>query len=481
MRHLLAQPKGLYPLCFTELWERFGFYTIQAILILYLTKGLGYPDEYAYLLYGTFTSLVYFTPVLGGYLADRFLGFNQSITWGGILFVIGYAMMAIPSEHALFLGMSIVIVANGLFKPNVSSMVGDLYSEEDPRRDSGYTIFYMGINIGALLPPLFTGTLVDHFGWNWGFLVASFGLVIGLVTYFSQRKRLSAFGPMPKTSPLHQHKLYYIPFFIGLILAIILLHILFFVPKQTNLLLIGASLLVFFTVLYYLFKEGPLQRRKLWACLLLILISVGFWAVYVQTFTSLTLFADRNMSKEFLGLTIDAEFTQFFNPFFIIALSPFLSWFWIWLDNRSKNPSTPMKFALGIFCLALGFSILGAATRFLYPSGLASPWWLVTSYFLQTMGELLISPIGLAMITRLAPRHLVGMMMGVWFLTQAAAFAIGGSLATWADVPKGLTGAASLAIYSNAFLKFGALSFVLALIAFALVPYIKKLIHEKVV
>ncbi len=240
--------------------------------------------------------------------------------------------------------------------------------------------------------------------------------------------------------------------------------------------LVLGSLATIAAVLYFLFREQPEQRRKLIACLILILISVGFWALYNQTYTSLMLFADRNMSKEWLGMTIDAEFTQFFNPFFIVLLSPILSWLWVRLDKKGRDPSTPMKFSLGVLCMAVGFLFLGGGIYFFHSSGESSPWWLIVSYFIQTVGELLLSPIGLAMVTRLTPRHLVGMMMGVWFLTLSAAFAIGGWLATLSDVPKETTGNASLMIYTHAFLIYGAISVVLAGISFALVPYLKRLI-----
>ena len=214
------------------------------------------------------------------------------------------------------------------------------------------------------------------------------------------------------------------------------------------------------------------------ACLILTVISIGFWAVYNQTFTSLMLFADRNMSKELLGFTIDAEFTQFFNPFFIIVLSPILSWLWLHLHNKNKNPSTPLKFSVGILCMAIGYFVLGGGVLTFNVDGNASPWWLILSYFIQTVGELLISPIGLAMVTRLTPRHLVGLMMGVWFLTQSAAFAIGGGLATISDVPKEITGTVSLEIYGHAFIAYGLISLVLAVIGFALIPFLNKLIGE---
>lgn len=196
------QPRGLYLLFFTELWERFGFYTLQTIIILYMTKGLQLSDTNAYLLYGTFTSMLYLTPVVGGYLADRYLGFQRAIIVGGILLTVGYLLTAIPNDQFFFLGLSVIIVANGLFKPNVSSIVGELYRQGDPRRDGGFTLFYMGMNLGSLIPPLITGWIVATYGWHAGFLLAAFGMFIGLIAFLVGRRRLRSSGVMPATSPL---------------------------------------------------------------------------------------------------------------------------------------------------------------------------------------------------------------------------------------------------------------------------------------
>lgn len=475
-----SQPRGLYLLFFTELWERFGFYTLQTIIILYMTKALLMTDDKAYLLYGAFSSMLYLTPVLGGYIADKYLGFQRAIIIGGALLTIGYLITAIPGTRFFFLGLSVIIVANGLFKPNVSSIVGDLYRPGDARRDGGFTLFYMGINIGSLLPPLFTGYLVNKYGWHSGFLVAAFGMAIGLVTFIVGKSRLRSSGALPAMSPLHVRKeavTFYSLFYIGIAICIGAMMFLFRFPKETDLLLSIASLVILLIVIYFLLKEKPAQRNKMIACLILILISVGFWAIYNQTFTSLMLYADRNMSPQFLGFTIDAEFTQFFNPFFIVLLSPILSRLWISLNKKKSNPSTPIKFSFGVLFMALGFYFLGFGGIYFGQNGETSSYWLVGSYFLQTIGELLLSPIGLSMITVLSPKHLVGLMMGVWFLTQAAAFAIGGGLATLASVPTKTTPIASLAIYDKAFIIYGSFALALAILSFILVPYLKKLIH----
>lgn len=473
------QPKGLYSLFLTELWERFGFYTVQTILVLYLISKLGYSDKSAYLLYGTFSSLLYLTPFIGGFLADRYLGFRRCVILGGILLCIGYAIMGLPSVKALFIGLSIIIAGNGLFKPNVSSLLGSFYRGTDPRREGGFTIFYMGINIGGMLPPLFIGAFVAAYSWGSGFLLAALGMVFSLSIFFFTRKLLEKQGNIPEKSPLRakKNKKFYGWLFLGIIASIALCHLLFYYPEEADFFLIVATLAILGTLLFFLFKERADQRKKLIACLILIALSIGFWAIYMQTFTSLILFAQRNIHKEIFGIPINAEFTLFFNPFFIIALSPLFSRLWTWLEMKRINPSIPFKFSLGILCIGIGFLVLSIGTRCCNTDGIASLWWLICSYFIQTIGELLLSPIGLAMITRLAPARLVGTMMGVWFMTLAAAFAIGGPLATLANIPKGTPTAQSLVIYDHAFLIYAGIALTLTVLSFSLVPYLKRLIE----
>lgn len=475
-----GHPKGLYLLFFTELWERFGYYTMTTIIVLYMVHSLKFSDSHADLLFGAFSALLYLTPALGGYLADRYMGFQKAIIWGGVLLTLGYLITAIPGDPGLFfLGLAVLIVANGLFKPNVSSIVGELYGRNDPRRDGGFTLFYMGINIGSLIPPIFIGWVVAHYGWHIGFLFAALGMVIGMVTFLIGRSRLQSKGTMPDYSPLKKNQKnigFYALLMIGILASIGLFQLCFKYAAYTNIVVVFGSIVIFGVVVYFLCKEKRAQRNKMIASLILIAISVGFWALYNQTFSSLMLFANRNMDMNLLGFKINAEFTQFFNPFFIIALSPLISRFWVKAASKNKNPSTPMKFALGVLFMALGFLLLAVGANYFGHAGLTSPWWLVISYFLQTIGELLLSPVGLAMITVLSPKKLVGMMMGVWFLSQAAAFAIGGGLATLASIPKGLSPEASLPIYAHAFSLFGWITVGLAVISFALVPYLKYLI-----
>lgn len=475
----MSQPNGLYLLFFTELWERFGFYTLQAIIILYMSKGLLMQDADANILYAAFSGLLYLTPVVGGYLADRYLGFQRAIIIGGILFIIGYLTTALPGKESFFLGLSLIICANGFFKPNVSSIVGDLYGENDPRRDGGFTLFYMGINIGALIPPLIAGVLVAHYGWHSGFVLAAIGMSIGQLVFQLGRKSLNGAGLYPKRRGGH------VPLTIracallllGIVIATAMFYLALQYPANTNVAIGFSGIVLLLVVIAFLFKQPSEQRKKMFAALMLIIISIAFWSLYNQSFTSLMFFADRNMAHTFLGMPFDAEATQFFNPFFIIALSPILSRFWINMDEKGLNPSTQMKFFLGVLMVTLAFFLLAFATRYCGHEGVISPWWLCASYLLQTVGELLISPIGLAMITVLCPKELVGMMMGVWFFAQTVSFAVGGLLANVAAVPTHMTAIASLPIYEHAFLTYGLISLAMTAISFLCVPFINKLVR----
>lgn len=476
-----SQPKGLYLLFFTEMWERFGFYTLQTIIILYMTKALMMPDAQANLLYAASSSLLYLTPMIGGYLADRYLGFQRSITIGGILFIIAYLICAMPQKSAFFLGLSLLICANGFFKPNVSAIVGELYQPNDPRRDGGFTLFYMGINIGALIPPLIAGALVTKYGWHSGFIVAALGMAIGQVIFMLGKKVLGNAGLYPRQSekPQPLNKKFYALLFSGVAIFIGLCQLAFIHPEGTSYIVAVASVVVLLVTAFFLMKEPLQQRKRMFASLILIFISIGFWSLYNQGFTSLMLFADRNMIHSIWGIPLDAEATQFFNSFFIIALSPILSRLWIRMDQSGFNPSVQKKFALGIVFMSLGYLFLAfGAQYFGTENGLTSPWWLVGSYLLQTVGELLVSPIGLAMITVLCPKRLVGMMMGVWFFAQAASFAVGGFLANIAALPEHVSAAASLPIYSHAFTIYGLIALGMAAVSFALLPLINRMVRD---
>jgi|SRR5579883_1275603 len=475
------QPKGLYLLFFTEMWERFGFYTLQTIIILYMTKALLMQDEQANLLYSASSAILYLSPIIGGYIADRYLGFQRSILIGGALFIIAYITCASPNKMLFFLGLSLLICANGFFKPNVSAIVGDLYQKNDPRREGGFTLFYMGINIGALIPPVIAGALVAKYGWHSGFLLAAVGMALGQLTFQLGRKKLEGKGYYPKQNVKNYKPSFkvYAGLFLGMLAFIGICQVAFIYPQTTNSLIELAGLVILAITLYLAMKEPRESRNLMIACIILIAISVGFWALYNQAFTSLMLFADRNMEHKIMGIPLDAESTAFFNSFFIIALSPILSRLWLRMDKSKLNPSIQNKFVLGILFMSLGYLVLAYGAHSFGNNGLTSPNWLVASYFLQTIGELLLSPIGLAMITVFCPQHRVGMMMGVWFFAQALSFAVGGFLANIAAVPDHITAAQSLPIYSHAFTVYGLIAMVLVFLSLAFIPYINYLTKHR--
>ncbi len=478
---LSGQPRGLYTLCFTEMWERFGYYMVQAIFILFLTQKLLVSEGQADLLYGAFAGLLYVTPVVGGWLADNYLGFRRAIVLGAVLLFIGYMLLILSELRFFYLGLSFLIVGNGFLKPNVSSIVGDLYTNDEGKREGGFTLFYMGINIGSIVPPIIAGSVINHWGWHYGFALAAIGMVISVITFLAGGRAIWHIGNIPEESPLkqgaRQRLVFNIKLYAGLLLAVGLFYLGILESRYTNVIILAAGLLFFVCVVFYLLREDPRHRNNMLVCLALITLSIGFWALYNQTFTSLTLFANRNMNLHLLGWTITPEFTQFYNGFFIIALSPLFNYLWTWLEKYRLNPSIPFKFALAIGFMCLGFFFLVWGTNGSYgQGGVISGWWLIGSYFLQTIGELLLSPIGLAMITVLAPKHLVGMMMGVWFFALACASSLAGYLANYAAMPKDQDLLTALGIYHHAFVQWSWMSVGLVVVSFFCYPFLKRTI-----
>lgn len=481
----LKQPKGLNLLLFTEGWERFGYYTLQTIIVLYMTKSLGLGQVPANELFAACSAFLFLTPPLGGYIADRYLGFQNTIIIGGILLTLAYAICFMATSPDMFFwGLAFLICGNGLFKPNISSIVGELYNENDPRREGGFTLFYMGINVGSLFPPIITGIIMDHDpvnGFRKGFLLAVIGMFVGITIFYFGRKQLQHRGTMPSTSPLNKDRLtkinFSILFSVGLTLAIVLARCIFWKPLWSTAAVELITVLIIGSALRVTLKQPTADRNKMLVSLILIVISIGFWAIYNQTFTSLMLFADSNMTRSFLGLPLNAYGTQFFNPFFIIILSPVLSWLWIKLSKKNLNPSIPNKFTLAVFFISIGFVVLAIGVKFFSnPQGMSASAWLVWSYFLQTIGELLLSPIGLAMITVLTPKPFVGMMMGVWFFSQAASFAIGGPLANISAIPNNMSILDAQAKYAHGFFIYAAIALGLSFISLCCLPMLRKLL-----
>ncbi|MDY3319723.1 peptide MFS transporter [Riemerella anatipestifer] len=421
-----GHPAGLYLLFFTEMWERFSYYGMRAILIYYLTKtylqgGLSIDPAQASLIYGYFTGFVYFTPLIGGWLADKFLGQRLSITIGGVLMMLGqFTLFAINTHFGLYIGLLLLIIGNGFFKPNISVLVGNLYEEGDERRDSAFSIFYMGINLGALIAPLVIGVLTDDifakkdaageimsYGYKYGFLAAGLGMLLGQVLFNTlAQKYLGNIGKKPKKQ--------------------------IEVEKEVE-------------VIKEEIENGDelkkIEKQRVSVIFILFLFAVFFWAGFEQAGSSIALYTDnyidRNVNIPFIGnYTIPASWFQSVNPFFIVALAPLFAMFWS--SKLGKKLSTPVKMGLGMVILGIGFwFMLGAVSErggdIADPTIKASLWWLVMTYFVHTVGELCLSPVGLSVVTKLAPVRLASVLMAVWLLSSSVANFLGGYIAAYVE------------------------------------------------
>jgi len=433
-----GHPRGLYVLFFSEMWERFCYYGMRVLLTLFLVKSLLKGDAEASLLYGAYTGLIYAAPILGGKMADKFLGYRWAVILGGILMSIGEFLILGGNEMFLMVGMGALIVGNGYFKANISTIVGKLYKDGDPRRDSGFTIFYIGINVGALLATTVVAIVGDVYGFDKGFALAGLGMLAGIIIFWVGREKYSAapgldvteagkkkvFGPINMATIISIGSLALIPLCYLLIL--------------NNGWLNGIFLALFIGVAYSLIsagiKEDKAEGTSIWkdrmiALIIFMLINITFWACFEQAGTSLTLFADRNVDREVLGWIMPATMTQFFNPFFIILFGSVFSVMWMKLSAMGKNPNIPLKFAFGIIQLALGF-LLTYVGFILSENNLVPLFIVMFLYMLHTTGELFLSPIGLSMVTKLAPKKMAGTAMGAWFLSFAIANLLGGQIAT---------------------------------------------------
>lgn len=457
------QPDALSFLFLTEMWERFGFYIVQGLLILYMTEYFGFSDTEGYTILGVYSALVYISPFVGGFLADRLLGFKTAIVWGGFFLIIGYALLSLPYAKSLFYpALATIIVGNGMFKPNISSLLGTQYTPHDPRRDSGFTIFYIGINIGALLAGLSSGYIKEFFGWRTSFALASLGLVIGLITFSIGMKYIKNNQKELATTRKFKYQL-----LLYCILAIIGLNFLLRINVLANWLLpsVGVLLLVYLIILTL--QQDAEYRKRLLILNTLIISSIVFWMLFLQIFFSANLFIDRLVDKNLFGMHLTTTLFWASESIFIILLGPLFAWSWQTLGRNDKNPSPVSKFVLGIFLAGLGFILLALSTLFPNSQGLIPPLWIFSSYLLITIGELLISPIGLSAITMLAPRHLIGMMMGIWFVATGFGGIFAGIIAKLSSIPEGAqTVAQKLAIYQTAFLDYAYLAFFVAIVLF---------------
>lgn len=559
-RAFFGHPRGLAVLFFAEMWERFSFYGMRALLVLYLTQHFLFEDTYAQGLYAAYASLVYLTPVLGGYVADRYLGSRKAVTIGALLLVLGHFGMAfegsgskqfidvagqsyevvadgrgdertpklvlpdgrqtsisfsgegiavtdgatyglpaqIPANgyisrveqeplyvQILFFSLALIIVGVGFLKANISTIVGALYDKGDPRRDGGFTIFYMGINLGSVLATLGCGYLGIRYGWAWGFGLAGFGMLAGLLTFLWGQKFLEgrAEPPVPEAlgrkvaGPLNLEWLIYVAGFI------LLLPAWFLVQRDeivTTMLAIGAPLIFAAMLIWSAVALKGAERSRMIVAIVLIVFSVLFWTLFEQAGSSLTLYADRNTDLTIAGeLKMNAAQTNFFNPGLIVVLAPVFAALWVGLARRGLEPSTPVKFGLGIVQAGLGFLVLTIGITYFAGADYRVPLiWLFLAYLLHTTGEICLSPVGLSMITKLAVPRVVGLMMGVWFLSSALAHTLAGLIAksTSGETVGGVVvdPAAQLATYNSVFTTIGWVGVGIGVLVIILSPWLRR-------
>jgi POT family proton-dependent oligopeptide transporter len=490
-----GHPRGLMTLYFTEMWERFSYYGMRSFLVVFMVAsvadgGLGLDVRTSTLIYGTYTMCVYLLSIPGGFIADNFLGARRSVLCGGIVIALGHFVLAVPSVQTFFAGLALVVVGTGMLKPNISAMVGGLYVSGDQRRDAGFSIFYMGINLGALLAPLVCGFLAQHVlfkawlaahgfdparSWHWGFAAAGVGMTLGLAQYVLGGRRLAHVGNAPASRVRPWIVLSLILGGTAALLGLVMLSDLVGSLAWIRYLYLGAPVAAI--VWFGLRKDATMKR---FAAILVFFAAVTvFWAIFEQAGSTISLFAEKLTDRTLpnggnftvlghhfsAGASFPSSFFQSVNSAFILLMAPAFGWMWVRLGPR--QPSSPAKFVIGLFFAALSF-VLMVPAAYLSARGLVSPWWIVGLFFLQTIGELCLSPVGLSLMTKLAPGNLVGLALGIWFLGAAFGNKLAGILAG------GFT-ATGPAVLAHSFLVQAAWTGTTALVLLALVPWVKRL------
>lgn len=498
-KELFGHPVGLFILFLTEMWERFSFYGMKALLLFYLTRYHLFTDSDGYLLLGSYAALVYAMPVLGGHIADKYIGFRKAIVFGAILLVLGHLGMAYEGHQAtmidgkvvrddlalqvFYFSLALIVMGVGFLKSNISSIVGELYPQDDPRRDSGFTIFYMGINVGALLATIICVYLGEEYGWGYGFGAAGIGMLLGLFIFVFGKPYLENKGE-PITPEIIQAKKYGIKIEYWIYILSVLGTFIVWQMVQSHsivqaiLMVAGAGSLIY--IIYYSAKFlDKVARERLLALTILILFTIVFWALFEQAYMSLNLFAERIIELNVFGYELKPGWFLGLNAFFIITLAIPFARLWVWLDKKKLNPNTSYKFAYALMLVGLGFGALVLGGKLSGDAGKVAAIWLVLAYLLHTCGELSLSPIGLSVVTKLSPTKILGFMMGVWFLATASSEFIAAKVSDMASVDHldqgdfALTKAAYINLYEYLFYAgIGA-----GIILVILTPFIRKLMH----
>jgi proton-dependent oligopeptide transporter, POT family len=448
----LGHPRGLATLFFTEMWERFSYYGMRALLVLFMVSsveqgGMGLDDKTGGAIYGLYAMLVYLLALPGGWLADKLFGLRKAVFYGGCIIAFGHFLLALPSTQTFFLGLLCIVMGTGLLKPNISSLVGQLYStNEQAKRDAGFSIFYMGINLGAFTSPFITGYLGEKINWHYGFAAAGLGMVIGLIQYKATEKYLGDVGTQPSlegTSEQNQETMRRVRTGLWIFLSFLVVFVILLltdiirldpvVIAQASGIVILVSVVGYFAYIFLFEKFNVDEKKKLTVMLILFFFSAVFWAGYEQQGSSLNLFAKRYTDLTLGGWVMPASWLQSAPPIFVVIFSLVFAWLWVWLAKRNLDPGTPVKFSLGLLFAAAGFAVMMfAAMRVIADGNVgpeASPGWLIMTYLLHTFGEICLYPVGLSAVTKLSPKKVGGQMMGVWFMSLAFGNLIAGLFA----------------------------------------------------
>ncbi|SDM17919.1 peptide MFS transporter [Chryseobacterium taihuense] len=486
-------PKQIWSLFFSEMWERFCFYGMRGMLVFFMISQLKFDDEKANLQYGATQAFVYAFTFIGGLFADKILGFRKSLFWGGLLMIIGSLILAVDPHEYFFLGISFTVVGTGFFKPNISSMVGQLYKPNDSRADAGFSLFYAGINLGALLGgylciaigkgELFGDMISQNVRWNVAFGLAAIVMVISLINFVFTQKSLGSIGLQPlevlaegrsgKMPKWKEYGTYILSLiFIPLIMKMVS------VPEYTDYFMWIVGPLTLIYLFYEMSKVTESERKKLWAALIFILFSIVFWGIYEQSGGSLSIFAAKNLNKDLLGLDPNGV-NNSAGAFFIIFLAPLIGLLWIWLIKKKIEPNTIIKFGLGFIFLGLGYYTLFATRLFADLQGITSLNFFTLALLIITLGELCLSPIGLSIMTKLSTKNLQGMMMGLWFLASAYGQYVAGIIgAGLAKADKNSTNYDALITYTSGYKQLGLYAVVAGVVLILISPFVKKLMQE---
>ena len=474
-------PKQLWYLFLSEMWERFSFYGMRGMLTVFMVSELLFKEQEANLKYGAIQAFVYAFTFIGGLFADKILGFKKSLFWGGALMIIGSSILAFSPEKLFFIGISFTVIGTGFFKPNISTMVGALYKEGDSRRDAGFGLFYTGINVGALLGGFLCVWIGKSYSWNIAFSLAGIVMSIGLLTFWFTKKTLGPIGDSPlQHLPKKKRTTRELLVFIGSLLCIPFILIMVQNTAYTDLFMyiIGPATLVYLGL--EMRKLTKQENKKILAALFFIVFSIVFWAFFEQSGGSLSLFALNNLKDSLVGVKIDPNVVNnTSNSVFVIVFSALIGLVWLWMAKRKIEPNTIIKFGLGFLFLALAFYVFYATRFFADLNGKTSLNIFTLAYFIITLGELCLSPIGLSIMTKLAPKHLWGVMMGMWFLASAYGQYVAGILgAGMASPDEKATATEKLISYTNGYHQLAIYALVAGVLLIVISPFIKKLMGE---